>query len=297
MFAVYLHQLSPFVFELAPGIGPRWYGLCYLLSFGIGYLLFRKLAQTGHTELPPEKTADFITWTAVFGVMLGGRLGWALFYGWREILENPLRLLEVWRGGMSSHGGILGVVLFTLFWSRKHRISWTSIGDSICAVAPVGIFLVRMANFINGELYGKPAGLPGQPPSVPWAVVFPQELESTPPLDLLRSDAALRQTLLETLPPRHPSQIYEGLLEGALLFLILWTLHTRVRLPRGTVTGIFFFLYAVARICAEFFREPDPAWSAGAFSAGQFLSLFLPVLGIAFVGWSLRSRQYERAWN
>jgi phosphatidylglycerol:prolipoprotein diacylglycerol transferase len=297
MFAVYLHQLSPFIFELAPGIGPRWYGLCYLLSFGIGYLLFRKLAETGHTELPPEKTADFITWTAVFGVMLGGRLGWALFYGWREIQENPLRLLEVWKGGMSSHGGLLGVVLFTLFWSRKNRISWTSLGDSISAIAPVGIFLVRMANFINGELYGKPAGEPGQKPSVPWAVVFPQELESPPPMDLLRSDAAVRQTLLETLPPRHPSQIYEGLLEGVLLFLILWPLHTRVRLPRGTVTGIFFSLYAVARICAEFFREPDPAWSAGMFSAGQFLSLFLPVLGIAFLGWSWRSRQYERAWR
>jgi phosphatidylglycerol:prolipoprotein diacylglycerol transferase len=297
MFAVYLHRLSPFIFELAPGIGPRWYGMCYLLSFGIGFLLFRKLAQTGHTELPPEKTADFITWTAVFGVMLGGRLGWALFYGWREIQENPLRLLEVWKGGMSSHGGLLGVVLFTLFWSRKNRISWTSLGDSISAIAPVGIFLVRMANFINGELYGKPAGEPGQTPSVPWAVVFPQELESPPPLDLLRSESALRQTLLETLPPRHPSQIYEGLLEGVLLFLILWTLHTCVRLPRGAVTGIFFLLYPAARIFAELFREPDPAWSAGIFSAGQFLSLFLPVLGIAFLVWAFRARQYERAWN
>ena len=297
MLAVYLHQLSPFLFELSPGVGPRWYGLCYLLGFGIAFILFRRLALNGHTELPAEKTADFITWTAVCGVMLGGRMGWALFYGWQEILENPFTLLQVWKGGMSSHGGILGIVFFTLYWSKKHRVSWTSLGDSLCAVAPVGILLVRIANFINGELYGKPAGLPGQPPSVPWAVVFPQELESPPPLELLRSDATLRENLLAHLPPRHPSQIYEALLEGALLFLLLWTLHTRVRLPRGTVTGLFFIAYAGARIFAEMFREPDPAWSAGGFSAGQFLSLFLPGLGALFLVWSFRARQYERAWK
>ena len=296
MLGYYIHELSPFLFEISPGMGPRWYGLSYVLAFLAAYGLYRRLASRGFTEVLPEQVSDFITWTAVFGVMLGGRLGWALFYGWREILARPASLLEVWKGGMASHGGILGIVLFTLYWSIRHKVSWTSIGDSLCAVAPVGIFIVRCANFINGELYGKPAGLPGQKASVPWAVIFPQELEEPPPLNLVRNDPNLRNWLLENLPPRHPSQIYEALLEGALLFAILWWLRTKVRTPRGVVTGAFFILYALFRILGEVFREPDPAWHAGGLSAGQFLSLFLPILGIAFIVWGVRSRQYEKAW-
>ncbi len=296
MLAYYIHQLSPFIFELRPGFGLRWYGLSYVLAFVAGYWLFERLARRGYNAMPPAQVSDFITWAAVFGVMLGGRLGWILFYGFKEdhTMDHWWWPIEVWKGGMSSHGGMLGVILFTLYWARTRQVSWTSIGDSICVVAPLGLFIVRCANFINGELYGKPAGLPGQPASVPWAVIFPQELKDRAySLEEIRTEPGLRDWLLQNLPPRHPSQIYEALLEGVLLFGIMWFLRTRLRLARGVITGIFFILYAALRILGEVFREPDPAWAVGRLSAGQFLSLFLFVLGGAFLVWGLRAKQYE----
>ena len=266
MLAYYVHQLSPFVFEVRPGWGPRWYGLAYVASFVIGFWLYRRLAQRNYTEMPPGQVGDFITWAAVFGVMVGGRVGWVLFYAWRDVLANPSELLQVWKGGMSSHGGILGLVLFTFYWARRHDLSWTSIGDTLCVVAPIGLFLVRCANFINGELYGHPT-------DVPWAVIFPPDPE-----------------------PRHPSQLYEAALEGVVLFVVLWVLRTRVRVPRGVITGVFFVLYALLRIIGEVFRVPDPAWAVGRMSPGQFLSLFMFVIGAAFIVWGFRTRQYERAF-
>jgi phosphatidylglycerol:prolipoprotein diacylglycerol transferase len=263
--AHFVHQFSPFVFEIREGVGPRWYGVAYVVAFVLGFWLYRWLARRGYTEMPPEQVGDFITWCAVFGVMLGGRLGWAILYAWRDVASDPLMLLRVWEGGMASHGGIIGLVLFTFYWSRRHRLSWTSVGDCLCVVAPIGLFLVRIANFINGELYGKPAG-------VPWAVIFPAD-----PLQV----------------PRHPSQLYEALLEGALLFAILWLMRTRMRLPRGVITGAFFIGYAALRIIGEIFREPDPAWAVGSISAGQFLSLFLVIIGAAFVVGGMRARQFE----
>jgi phosphatidylglycerol:prolipoprotein diacylglycerol transferase len=215
---------------------------------------------------------------------------------------------------MASHGGIIGLVLFTLYWSKKHRVSWTGIGDSLVVVAPVGLFLVRMANFINGELIGKPA-------NVPWAVQFPKELiEYGSPELWQRTQQALGMTdvapdanfggyIADTIPdhpewidplrhvltPRHPSQIYEALLEGVALFSILWFLRTRCRVPRGVITGAFFICYAVLRIIGEMFREPDPAWQVKGISAGQFLSIFLVFIGAAFIAWGYRTKQYERA--
>jgi phosphatidylglycerol:prolipoprotein diacylglycerol transferase len=231
--------------------------------------------------MKPELVSDFITWAALFGVMLGGRLGWVIFYGWRQVLEEPLSALKVWEGGMSSHGGILGLVLFTLYFSRRHGLSWTSIGDSLVVVAPIGIFLVRCANFINGELWGRPS-------KVAWAVQFPGELHG-------RESGMTDEMLRAILPPRHPSQIYEALLEGVVLFLILWALRTRCRVPRGVLTGVFFIAYALLRIIGEMFREPDPAWSVGPFSAGQFLSLFFIIIGAVFVTWGFKTREYEKA--
>ncbi len=267
MLAYFVHRLSPFVFEFREGFGLRWYGVAYVLAFLLGYWLYRWLAARGYSEMPPAQVGDFITWAAVFGVMLGGRLGWAIFYGWSEVTAHPLTFFKVWEGGMASHGGILGLVLFTLFWARRHRLSWTSIGDSLCVVAPIGLFLVRCANFINGELYGKPS-------AVAWAFIFPGDPLAT---------------------PRHPSQLYEAGLEGVVLFAVLWLLRTRARVPRGVITGVFFLLYATLRIVGEIFREPDPAWTVGGLSAGQFLSLFLFVIGGAFVVWGWHTQQYERA--
>jgi phosphatidylglycerol:prolipoprotein diacylglycerol transferase len=263
----FVHRFSPFVFELREGVGLRWYGVAYVLAFLLGYWLYQWLAERGFTEMPPKQVGDFITWAAVFGVLLGGRLGWVIFYAWDEVVARPLSFFKVWEGGMASHGGIIGLVLFTLYWSRRHRLSWTSIGDSLCVVAPIGLFLVRCANFINGELYGKPA-------SVPWAFIFPGDPLAT---------------------PRHPSQLYEAVLEGVVLFSILWLLRTCARMPRGVITGAFFLLYAALRIIGETFREPDPAWTVGPFSAGQFLSLFLVVIGGAFLIWGWRAQEYERA--
>jgi phosphatidylglycerol:prolipoprotein diacylglycerol transferase len=280
--AYYLHHATPIIVDFH-GIALRWYGLAYVLGFLFGYYLYVWLARQGYTDMKPDMVQDFITWAAIFGVMLGGRLGWVIFYGWDKIKADPLSALKVWEGGMSSHGGILGLVLFTLYYSLRHRLSWTSIGDSLVVVAPIGLFLVRIANFVNGELWGRPA-------TVPWAVQFPTELPD--PVRQGLDEAALRLRL----PPRHPSQLYEAMLEGVLLFLLLWILRTRMRLPRGVVTGAFFILYAILRIIGEMFREPDPAWSVGPFSAGQFLSLFMILIGMAFILWGFKARQYEKVF-
>ena len=268
MLAYFVHQFSPFVVEIREGVGLRWYGVAYVAAFLLGYRLYRWLAERGYSQMPAEQVGDFITWAAVFGVMLGGRIGWAIFYGLKQDhSEDPWWWpVEVWEGGMASHGGIIGLVLFTLYWAKTRKLSWTSIGDSLCVVAPIGLFLVRCANFINGELYGKPA-------TVPWAVIFPAEPEF----------------------PRHPSQLYEAGLEGIVLFTALWLLRTRARVPRGIITGAFFILYAALRIIGEVFREPDPAWAVGRFSAGQFLSLFLVIIGGVFLVWGWRTQQFERA--
>jgi phosphatidylglycerol:prolipoprotein diacylglycerol transferase len=280
--AYYLHHFSPFIIEFSNGRGLRWYGLAYVLGFLLGYWLYKWLAERGYTDMKPEMVSDFITWAAVFGVMLGGRLGWVIFYGWPKVREHPLEALKVWEGGMASHGGIIGLVLFTLYWARRHHLSWTSIGDSLVVVAPIGIFLVRCANFINGELWGKPSTLP-------WAVQFPTELKDG-------AQGFDEATLRSILTPRHPSQLYEALLEGVVLFLVLWIMRTRFRVPRGVLTGTFFILYALLRIVGEVFREPDPAWHMGPFSAGQFLSLLFLLIGAALIARGLNTRQYERAF-
>jgi phosphatidylglycerol:prolipoprotein diacylglycerol transferase len=291
MLAYYLHDLSPFIFQFSPGFGLRWYGFAYVMAFICGWWLYRWLAQVGYSDLKPEKVGDFISLAAFFGVMLGGRLGWVLFYwlpekGIRDVLSHPLDFFKVWDGGMASHGGMLGLIIFTWIYARRNHVSWNGIGDNLCVVAPVGLFFGRVANFINGELWGRPS-------TVPWAVQFPGELDNPPPVEMVRHDPVLRERLQEILPPRHPSQIYEALLEGVLLFTILWLLRTRTKQPRGALTGIFFIVYAIVRIIGECFRVPDSAWHMGPLSAGQFLSLFLIVLGAVFVVVAYRRKEYE----
>jgi phosphatidylglycerol:prolipoprotein diacylglycerol transferase len=204
---------------------------------------------------------------------------------------------------MASHGGIIGLVLFTLYWSRKHHRSWTSIGDSLVVVAPIGLFLVRCANFVNGELWGKIISPAAQEKHVWWAVLFPKDgtledrHEQIPPLDDIRHNEAIRQHLQDILPPRYPSQLIEALLEGVVLFCLLWVIRTRFRVPRGVLTGCFFIFYAILRIIGEVFRVPDPKWSVGSISAGQFLSLFMPLIGVAFLVWAWKTRQYEAVFS
>ncbi|HEY8899939.1 MAG TPA: prolipoprotein diacylglyceryl transferase [Chthoniobacterales bacterium] len=297
LFAFYVHHLSPFLLQFGPGWGIRWYGLAYVAAFVVGIALYRRLARQGYSDLKPEAVTDFIVWGAMFGVVLGGRLGYMLFYDWEAFRANPLLIVRVWDGGMASHGGIIGLALYTLVYARWHHMSWRNLGDNMAVVAPLGLMFGRLANFINGELFGRAT-------NVPWAMQFPKELYTDPEaanaavaaatqinpawnsvdqIDIAaRTSEPLRNALAEILTPRHPSQLYAAALEGALLFSLLWIVRTRVRVPDGVLTGLFFIAYAALRIVGELFREPD-APLTGPFTRGQFLSLFLVLIGLAFL--------------
>lgn len=312
LLAYYVHDLSPYLIRLGDGIGLRWYGLAYLAGFVVGILLYRRLAVLGFSDLRPDQVADFITMGALFGVLLGGRLGYMLFYDREGFLRDPLLFFRVWEGGMASHGGILGLTLYSLWYARRHRLSWRNLGDNLAVVAPVGLFFGRCANFINGELYGRIA-------HVPWAVQFPKEILFYSPdrLDSLLArtsridpslgspeavvagvDAspALHDLLASELSPRYPSQLIEALLEGVLLFSLLWILRTRVRLPDGVICGVFFLAYAGVRILGECFREPD-APLTGFLTRGQFLSLFMVLAGLLFLLSAVLRPRYPLAWS
>ena len=298
MLAYYLHDFDPFIFRLWDDVGPRWYGMAYVLAFACGFWLLRVLAKRGYTELRVDQVGDFITWGALVGVMLGGRLGYVLFYR-PEMLRDPISIVRVWEGGMSSHGGMLGLIAFTYWYAWQHKFSWTNLGDNLVVVAPIGLFFGRCANFINGELYGRLT-------TASWAMLFPKELlepqnsaeaqraliaaqQIDPSLtsadaivSQLHAEPQLRAALRPILTPRHPSQIYEALLEGIFLFAILWFVRTRTRAPNGVLTGLFFVCYAIFRIVVEYFREPD-ASLIGGFTRGQFFSFFLIAIGLAFI--------------
>ena len=333
VFATYVHNLDPIIFEITHGIALRWYGLAYLAGFLGGYVLLKRLAEKKLWVLQPEKTADFIAAAALLGVFIGGRLGYVLFYqiprdGFDSVLHDPLGIFKVWEGGMASHGGILGLVIFTFFYAKKHKVSWTGLGDGLCVVAPLGLMCGRIANFINGELYGRIAQ------GVPWAVKFPatfndpkspesanfneafqsafyaypamgesiakfatensREISEYDYLQILaeanRQSPAVNHAIEPYLEPRHPSQLYEGLLEGVLLFAILWCVRIRYpNAPHGLLTGLFFGLYATFRIFAEQFREPDAAWVIeGILTQGQFLSIFMYAFSAAFLGYAYK---------
>ncbi len=303
----YLHTFSPFVWEFAHGVGVRWYGLCYVLGFLAAYYLYVHLARRRLVPLPPESVSDFITWGALFGVLLGGRLGYTLLYDFDRFCREPLSILRVWEGGMASHGGILGLVAYTYYYAWRHKVSWTGIGDGLVTVAPPGLFFVRIANFINGELYGRIA-------SVPWGVQFPSELREHPELldktpfvnaspeslvAVLRErgpDAsAIEAALRSVLPPRYPSQLIEAALEGVVLFVVLWLMRTRLRVPRGVLTGTFFVLYALLRIAGEQFRQPED-FNYG-LPRGVFLSFFLIGIGALFLIFALKQRVYEAGFS
>ncbi|WAC18453.1 prolipoprotein diacylglyceryl transferase [Luteolibacter sp. SL250] len=335
MSGVYVHDLDPVALPLFGNLALRWYGLAYLMGFVMGFLLLRHLARKGLWVLKPEKTGDFIAAAALFGVFLGGRLGYILFYhipklGWGSLAADPLLVFKVWEGGMASHGGILGLVIFTWFYARKHKVSWTGLGDGLCVVAPLGLFFGRAANFINGELYGRISS------GLSWAVKFPTALmDAKAPesgsfevaaaaavnadpalapayhamnesasgaaqhaffeqlLAATRKSDQVKEAIASYLEPRHPSQVYEGALEGLLLFAILWIVRVRFpKAPHGLLTGLFFGLYAIFRIFAERFREPDAAWVIeGVLTQGQFLSLFMFAFSAAFLilAWKRRS--------
>jgi len=296
MLAYYVHDLDPLIFRLWDNVGPRWYGLAYVLAFVCSYFLFRVLAKRGYADLSVAKVGDFITGAALFGVIVGGRLGYVFFYK-PEMLREPLSIFRVWEGGMSSHGGMVGLLAFTFYYAWRHKFSWTNLGDNLVVTAPIGLFFGRCANFINGELYGRAT-------NVSWAMQFPKELADNlneaeraitecrqidPSLNssdaiviAVRHQPQVKEVLRGILTPRHPSQLYEAFFEGIVLFSILWLVRTRLRQPNGVLTGLFFICYAIFRIIIENFREPDATLIAG-FTRGQFFSFFLVAIGLAFV--------------
>lgn len=297
-----LHDISPFALQITETFGIRWYGLAYLAAFLVGWWMMRMFARRGWMQLAPEQVSDFLFVWIVPGTVLGGRLGHFVFYEPAVLLHDPLAFFRLWEGGMSAHGGILGIVVASWLYARRHGVSWLNLGDNLVVPAPIGLFFGRVANFINGELYGRVT-------QVPWAMQFPDELLQNPGLALeamRRLPAELREQGLlailtqhplppqaaevfrQILPPRHPSQLYEAFLEGIVLFVILWLLRTRLRLSNGILTGVFFIGYAVLRSIGELFREPE-APPIAFLTYGQFLSLFLILIGFAFIYSALRS--------
>ena len=325
--AYYVHNLNPFIFKVF-GFGPRWYGMAYLLGFFFAYLLIKKNSRDGMLRLNPPLVPDLVLNCCIFGVLVGGRLGYCIFYQPRLLGFSPefpfWGVLRVWEGGMSAHGGVVFTIL-TLMWFaykyKKQNADLINIGDAACMVVPIGLFFGRCANFINGELYGHPT-------TVPWAVKFPSEIYAPTngiidpvildklkpifnlPLDLINGDRDFYQALGKLaeklaahdpqavasvagiLQPRHPSQLYEALLEGALLFIICWTIGRRWK-KDGMASGAFLTFYPIMRIIGEQFRVGDtPIPIAGIqISKGVLYSLPMVLAGaIYWAYWIRRNR-------
>jgi phosphatidylglycerol---prolipoprotein diacylglyceryl transferase len=259
----FVDNLNPVLVHLGP-LEIHWYGLMYALAFVIGYYLICYLAPKRGMPLDRDGVALLIFYLAA-GVLLGGRLGYVLFYNLPYYLQQPAKIAAIWDGGMSFHGGLIGVTVAAVIFSRENRIGFLRLADLVVPAVPLGLFLGRIGNFINGELWGRPS-------DVPWAMIFPR----APLVDGL-------------MVPRHPSQLYEAALEGLVLFAILWTLAQR-KLPDGVLLGVFLAFYGVFRCFVEFFRQPDVQIGliGGVISMGQILSIPMILAGVAIVVWAMR---------
>ena len=249
---------------VAIAIGPiavRWYGLMYLAAFGFLWWLGRKRIAQGLAPVTREQFDDLIFY-GVVGTILGGRLGYVLFYKPAYYLSHPLEIFAIWQGGMAFHGGFLGVLAAAAFYAWRHRIDWWRLMDFVAPCVPTGLAAGRLGNFINGELWGRPTDLP-------WGMVF-------------RGAGEL---------PRHPSQLYQFALEGVLLFALLWWYSSKPR-ARGAVSAMFLIGYGAFRFLAEFAREPDDFLGllALGLSMGQWLSLPMIAAGVALYAWSRGQR-------
>jgi phosphatidylglycerol---prolipoprotein diacylglyceryl transferase len=256
-------QFDPVAFSLGP-LAVRWYGLMYLVAFVQFILLGRYRIKTRPSPLNVEQLDDLLFY-GMLGVIIGGRLGQVFFYEPPYFLAHPLEILAVWKGGMSFHGGFLGVLIALGLWARKQQLNWFDITDFIAPLVPLGLAAGRIGNFINGELWGRVADA-----SLPWAMIFPQAGD---------------------LQPRHPSQLYHVGLEGIALFVILWLYSSKAR-PRSAISGVFLIGYGVFRFITEFFREPDHGIFGQSYtiSMGQWLSLPMIAIGIAMLILAYRKR-------
>ncbi len=257
-------QFDPVALQLGP-LAIRWYGLMYLTAFAAFLLLGRwRLGKPQYQQASGMQARDLedLLFFGVLGVVLGGRLGYVLFYKSAYYLQHPMEALALWHGGMSFHGGLLGVILATLLWSRRRSLDFWRVIDFVAPLVPIGLAAGRLGNFINGELWGRPS-------DVPWAMVFPQA-----------GDALAR----------HPSQIYQFLGEGLALFVLLWVYSSRPR-ARAAVSGVFLIGYAVFRFAAEFARQPDAF--LGTVALGLTMGQLLCVPMMAFGVWLLTRKKTE----
>lgn len=252
---------DPVLIEIGP-LAIRWYALAYVAGLFGGVWYVKRLVTRPPALMSPQQVDDFLLWV-LFGIVLGGRLGYVLFYKPGYYLSNPLEIVMTWEGGMAFHGGLLGVIAAILLFAKVARVDKWYLADNVGCAVPIGLFLGRVANFINGELYGRMA------PDVPWAMAFP----AGGPV------------------PRHPSQLYEALLEGLILFIVmnlLWR-NEKLRTRPGVLTGCFCVGYGLARSIAELFREPDRhlGFIAGGVTMGQILSLPMILFGLWVIRRSL----------
>ncbi len=256
-------QFDPVAFSVGP-LSVRWYGLMYLVAFVQFIWLGRYRIRHRPGFLTIEQLDDLLFY-GMLGVILGGRLGQVLFYEPAYFLANPLEIFAIWKGGMSFHGGFLGVLVAMGLWSHKHSLNWWDITDFIAPLVPLGLATGRIGNFINGELWGRVADA-----SLPWAMAFPQSGD---------------------LQPRHPSQLYHVGLEGLALFTILWLFTSRIR-PRGAASGVFLIGYGTFRFITEYFREPDAGIFGQSYtiSMGQWLSLPMILIGVSLLVFAYRKK-------
>ena len=271
----------PNIDPVAISLGPfdiRWYAIAYLAGFLLGWkyavVLYKRYFYVDHgADQDKEDTQkdtsglmdDFLTWI-ILGVIIGGRLGYVLFYQLDAYIDNPVAIFKIWQGGMSFHGGFVGAVLSAFFFSKKRNVSFLMLTDILACVAPIGLFFGRMANFINGELYGRVT-------TVDWGIVFP-------------GAGALA---------RHPSQLYEALLEGLVIFAVMFVLIKRDYITRysGFLSGLFVALYGLFRAFVEFYREPDPqiGYIFDVITMGQILCLPMIALGAWLMFWSVKAKK------
>ena len=261
----YVVNFDPFAVRFPDGFfseGIRWYGLSYLAGFVAALLLFNLYTRRGKSPLTNEDNSTLVTYL-LFGVIVGGRLGYMLFYALDSFLQNPLLFFQVWKGGMASHGGFIGVVVSVWLFSVVHKKSFAAIADLVVASASAGIFFGRIANFVNGELWGKIS-------DAPWAMIFPNSVPDGTPL--------------EAIAARHPSQLYEAATEGLFLFLYSQFRLWKCDLPKGQLAGEYLVLYGILRIFCEVFREPDAGveFICG-LQRGSFYSIFAILVGVVFI--------------
>ncbi len=272
VFAYHVHQPRPFLIQFTESFGIRYYGLAYILGFLVGAWLLSRYYKKDLSPYNPEQQTDLFV-ALIIGVVAGGRAGYFLFYTPELILSEPWKIFFVWEGGMASHGGFIGVAVATLYIAKKHGESFWLTADLVCSLAPAGLLFGRIANYLNGELWGKVT-------DISWAVLF--------------STAPDRGTL-----PRHPSQLYEAALEG--LFMLVYSQFRIWRSPvlkshPGSLVGEFLLIYSILRVIGEQFREPDAALTLG-LSRGTTLSVLMGLSGLAIVFWTRRksSNSNERS--